>query len=57
MNAGERSDMALCVVGLLLSLAAFDAPHPVVLALPGAALSAVMFVRVLGRLLGWGWRS
>lgn len=50
MTGRERGDLALCVVGLLLSLAAFDAPHPVVLAVPGVVLSAVMLALGLRRL-------
>lgn len=52
MNARERGEMALCVVGLLLSLAAFEAPHPIVLALPGVVLSTVMLALTVGRLDG-----
>lgn len=51
MTARERAEMVLCMVALLLTLAALVAPHPALLAVPGVALSAVLLVSVLARML------
>jgi hypothetical protein len=46
------AELALSTVGMVLSLASFAAPHPVVLAAPGFVLSVVMLVVGVRRLRG-----
>lgn len=50
MTGQERGELALYLVGLTLSLAAFVAEHPALLTVPGFALSGVMLASVLRRL-------
>ncbi|WP_219413946.1 hypothetical protein [Pseudonocardia nigra] len=55
-HSADLTTFTLASVGLVLALAAFTAPEPFVLAVPGAVLASVALVRAVRRLARGGAR-